>query len=389
MSRLSRALPALFAGALGLVLIGEAPAQAYPQWQLSTGAARCNQCHYAPAGGGLLTSYGRDAVGEELSTFGGNGEFLHGAVSLPARLALGADLRGAFVDSDVQDPNGPTVAVFPMQADLSVRLALPVGFSIAATGGFRGQVRDPNLLVPPEDYQPISTSRFISREHYLTWQPQAVGPYLRAGRFFVPYGLRFAEHNLYLRRDLGFDQLEESYNVSGGFISDPWELHVSMFAPDVVRHIGSDQSGMAGLYEHRLADDRLALAGQARLAIGPGLTRFMFGGYGKWYVERLRTLLLAEVDGVQLLFDDPAVGTRVQAVGALGFTVLPVPGVMVTLLGERNQIDVAVADAWTAATALVNWFPYAHCEAQVMGRLQFPTGGEIAKTLFIQLHYFL
>ena len=76
-------------------------------------------------------------------------------------------------------------------------------------------------------------------------------------------------------------------------------------------------------------------------------------------------------------------------IGLAGFTVLPIPGVMLTLLGERNQIDVAFNDAWTAADALINWFPYAHVEAQVVGRLQFPTGGEVAKTLFIQLHYFL
>jgi hypothetical protein len=389
MPRLLCGLPALFAGALGLVLLGEAPAQAYPQWQLSTGAVRCNQCHYAPAGGGLLTGYGRDAVGEQLSTFGGNGEFLHGAEKLPSWLALGADLRAGFVDNDVQDPSGPTVAVFPMQADLSARARLPAGLSITATGGFRGQVRAPDLLVPPEDFQPSSTSRFISREHYASWQPEAVGPYLRAGRFFAPFGLRFAEHNLYIRRDLGFDQLEETYNVSVGYVSDPWELHLTLFAPDFVRHIGGTENGVAALYEHRLADDHLALAGQMRLGAGPGVTRFMFGGYAKWYIEPLRTMLLGEVDGVQLLFDDPTAGTRVQAVGAAGFTVLPVRGVMLTLLGERNQIDVAIPDAWTAATALVNWFPYAHCEAQVMGRLQFPTGGEIAKTLFIQLHYFL
>ena len=389
MSRLSRALPALFAGVLGLVLLGEAPAEAYPQWQLSTGASRCNQCHYAPAGGGLLTSYGRDAVGEELSTFGGNGELLHGAVRLPAWLALGGDFRGGFVDNDVQDPNGPTVAVFPMQADLSARVGLPAGFSVVGTGGLRGQVRDPNLLVPIQNYQPVSTSQLISREHYLMWQPQAIGPYLRAGRFFAPFGLRFPEHNLYIRRDLGFDQLRETYNVSGGFVYEAWELHVSLFARDFVRHIGSDEDGVAAYVERRLADGTIAVAGQTRLAVAPGVARFIFGGLGKAYVERLRTLLLAEVDGVELLFDDPAVGPRVQVVGAVGFTVLPVPGVMLTLLGERNQIDVELPDAWTAATVLLNWFPYAHCEAQLMGRLQFPSGGDAAKTLFFQIHYFL
>ena len=68
---------------------------------------------------------------------------------------------------------------------------------------------------------------------------------------------------------------------------------------------------------------------------------------------------------------------------------LPVRGVIVTLLAERNQTDVNVRNAaWTAATALVNWFPYPHVELQVMGRLQFPSGTDVAKTLFAQAHYF-
>jgi len=61
----------------------------------------------------------------------------------------------------------------------------------------------------------------------------------------------------------------------------------------------------------------------------------------------------------------------------------------VTALGERYQQDVAVRDAaWTATDLLVNWFPYPHVEAQVMGRLQFPAGTAATKTLFAQLHYF-
>src|SRR5438067_596155 len=79
-------LPALLAPVLAAA--SASPAHAYPQWQLGTGATRCNQCHYAPAGGGLVNSYGRDAAGEDLSTFQGNGGFLHGAVELPSWLAI-------------------------------------------------------------------------------------------------------------------------------------------------------------------------------------------------------------------------------------------------------------------------------------------------------------
>ena len=379
----------LLVAAAALLWLGERPARAYPQWQLSTGAVRCNQCHYAPAGGGMINSYGRDAVGEELSSFGGNGAFLHGAVSLPSWLALGGDFSGAFVDQDVQDPAGPTVAVFPMQADVSARVALPAGFSIEGVLGFRGQVRDPDLLVPIQNFQPVSTSQLISREHYAMWEPEAVGPYLRIGRFYAPYGLRMAEHILYINRDLGYDELGETYNVSGGFVYPNAELHLTVFAPDFVRHIGSDEKGFAAYLESRFHDDTIALAGQMRLAIAPGVTRLMAGVVGKGYLEGLHTLLLGEVDVVNNVFTQLGDSARAQIVGAAGFTLFPLRGVMITALGERNQVDVQVNDAYTTGTLLVNWLPYAHFELQLMERVQFPSGGSAANTLFFQIHYFL
>jgi hypothetical protein len=389
MSSSSRRALAVAAAVLGLYVAVEGRAEAYPQWQLASGTVRCNECHYAPGGGGLITSYGRDAVGDQLSTFDGDGGLLHGKVSPPRWLALGGDLRGAFVSNAVQDPEGTQVAAFPMQADAYARAAIPRGFSVSVTAGLRGQIRDPEEPVPPDSFQPTDAYRFISREHYVMWQPAAVGPYIRAGRFFAPYGLRFPEHVLYVRRDLGFDHLKETYNVSGGWTLPSWELHLTAFAPDFVRHIGSNEKGLAAYYERRLLDDSLALGAQARIADAPGLTRFIWGGVAKCYLERLRTLFLAEIDTVHMVFDGNGTGARTQVIGVAGLAVLPVRGVFVTLLGERNQIDVKVRDAaWNAADLLVNWFPYPHLEAQIMGRLQFPVGGDTAKTLFAQLHYF-
>ncbi len=238
MRRVARALVALALVAGAICAEGVRPAHAYPQWQFAGGAVRCNQCHFSPAGGGLLTGYGRAAVGDDLSTFAGDGSFLHGAVDLPGWIALGGELRGAYLAKDVQDPNGATQAVFPMQADLQVRLSRG-DFSVSATGGLRARVRDEREIVPFENYQPISTSRFVSREHYVAWQPAAQGPYARVGRFYAPYGLRLAEHITYIRRDLGFNMLRETYNASGGYLSDEWELHVTLFAPDVWRDFGS------------------------------------------------------------------------------------------------------------------------------------------------------
>ena len=374
---------------LAVIAATERTAAAYPQWQLSSGSARCNECHYAPAGGGLITTYGRDAIGSELSTFEGNGAFLHGKVSPPAWLAVGADLRGAFVANGVQDPNGAAVAAFPMQADVGVRAAIPRGFSATVTVGYLGQIRDNDAIVPDDNFQPNTASSFISREHFLSWQPASVGPYARMGRFYAPFGLRFLEHVFYTRRDLGFDHLKETYNLSGGWIYPVWELHLTAFAPDFVRHMGSDEKGFAAYSERRFLSDTLALGGQVRIADAPGVTRYIYGALGKYYLQPIRTLFLVELDVVHLNFDGDAVDLRTQMIGLAGFAVLPFRGVMVTVLGERNQVDVAVRDAaWTATDLMINWFPYPHFEVQAMGRLQFPAGGEVAKTFFAQLHYF-
>ena len=378
----------LVALGVGVLLCLAAPrsAAAYPQWQFSSGTIRCNQCHVAPGGGGMITSYGRDAVAEDISTFGGDGAFLHGAMELPTWFALGGDLRLAYVAQEVQDPGGTTQAVFPMQADLAGRVTVG-DFTAVGTVGLRGRVRTSDEIVLDQNYQPITASQVISREHYLMWRPSGVGPYARVGRFYAPFGLRFVEHVLYVRRDLGFGMLEETYNVSGGYVGDELELHATLFAPDFVRHIGSTEKGAALYVERRLLGDTAALAAQVRYARGETSGRTILGGVGKLYLESLRTLLLAEGN---LVFRDMSAGGGEQFVGAAGAAIFPVRGLTLTLLGERNQVDVSVRDsAWNAATALASWYPFPHFEAQLMGRLQFPTGTDAARTLLLQVHYFL
>jgi hypothetical protein len=373
--------------ALALILL-PATAQAYPQWQFTSGSTRCNVCHFAPAGGGMPNAHGRDAAGEDLSTITGNGELLYGKVTLPGWLALGGDFRGAYAARDVQDPDGPSSAFFPMQADLHARVDLTHGFSAYATGGLRGQVRSNRPIVPTQNYQPIYTSRLVSREHWAMYQPAPQGWYARVGRFFTPFGLRLAEHVTYVRRDLGFNQLEESYNLSGGYLANLWELHVTAFMADVFRHIGSPASGVAAYCERRVLDETGAVALQARIAAGVSATRTVVGGVAKYHLAPLRSLFLVEGNFVNVAL--PTLASRQQLMGAAGVVVLPVRGLMVTALGERFQEDLrASGAAWNAASLFLNWFPHPHLELQVMGRLDFPAGTAAAKTFFAQLHYFL
>jgi hypothetical protein len=114
-------------------------ASAYPQFQFSSGTTRCSQCHYDPAGGGLITSWGRDESGDTISR-GGDGAFLHGLWDPPSWLALGADVRLAGTINAPGGSQSPVYSFFPMQADGYARFAFGDQFSLYLQGGVRGDV---------------------------------------------------------------------------------------------------------------------------------------------------------------------------------------------------------------------------------------------------------
>ena len=115
--------------------------------------------------------------------------------------------------------------------------------------------------------------------------------------------------------------------------------------------MGSDEKGFAAYYERRLLERYASRsAAQAPLADAPGVTRYIWGGVGKFYLQPLRTLFLAEVDVAHLCVrrrrGRPAhADDRARRASPC----CRCAGVIVTVLGERNQVDVEVRDAaWTA-----------------------------------------
>jgi hypothetical protein len=381
--------PGLLLGFLALLVVSLMPAaaQAYPQWQFSSGTTRCSQCHYSPAGGGLLTNYGRDAIGEDLSTWEGDGSFLHGATELPDWLKLGLDWRMAFLANDDGGPDQPKSALFPMQLDAQLRLEFDA-FSFNAIGGFRAQARKTSGQIPENNFQPGNENRLVSREHFVSWQPSTRGAYVRAGRFFAPFGLRMAEHMVYVRRDLGFNNLQESYNLSGGYLENEWEAHVTVFAPDYVQNTGTQEMGAAAYYERRLLDETAGVAAQVKYAKGNGGGRAIAGLVGKIFIEPAHLLILGEGNIVHQMPD--GTDAAQQFAGLFGASFLPVRGIMLTAFGERYASDLLNSNAAVnAGTGLLSWFPYPHFEVQLVGRMQAAATGDPIKTFLAQFHYFL
>jgi hypothetical protein len=365
----------LAAGAAILLIAGGA--DAYPQFQFSTGSSRCNLCHYSPAGGGLINDWGR-GVGEDISTFGGDGSVLHGLWEPPRWFRFGGDYRGAGI---VKHTAGETdVLAFPMQLDLYTLFSF-ADFSVAATVGMRGAARDPAR-------SPLS--RIISREHYVMWQPRTTGPYVRAGRFFAPFGLRLADHTAYVRRYLGFHTLEETYGVSGGKVERDWELHVTGFVPPPIFGVGEDASGAAAYYERRLGSG--ALGAQTRVAIGSEQARYIGGAVAKWYFEGPKLLLLSEANlGVQTFAAEGA-SARGQLTGYLGLTYFAQDGVLLGAALERHDPDLGLRGTGRDAASLTaQWFFRAHWELLLLGKIELvgDSLSDPSRLAMMMLHYYL
>jgi|KBSMisStaDraftv2_1062788.scaffolds.fasta_scaffold152181_2 hypothetical protein len=398
-----RLLLCLLVAGLGTVGFARGAA-AYTQFQFSSGTNKCSQCHFSPAGTGLISSWGRSEAGDTIS-MGGDGAFLHGAVKLPAWVALGADFRFAGTRTADGGTESPHTAWFPMQADLYQRFAFGDAFSLYLAEGVRGEVR------PPEGYATTGigtinydvgtvVDRFISREHYVMWRPSATGPYARIGRFYAPYGLRFVEHIYFVRRYTGFNLYQETYNLSGGYVSDDWELHLTAFTPpptnfpDPLQVVGERESGGVAYFEKRFTGESPVagmLAAQGRIGVGKEAARYQGGLVGKLWIEPAKVLFLAEADLIHQYVSSASYGQN-QFVSYSGVSGFPIRGVMLTGAYERYQENLSVSTtARNAWDAQLNVFPWAHFELILLARyITVGQQGQPAATLMMaQLHYYM
>jgi hypothetical protein len=371
--------------ACGLVALiaGAEQALAYPQFQFSTGNGRCTLCHFAPAGGGLIRSYGRDEAEGTISATPGDVRFLHGLWSPPDWLALGGDLRGAAVAKHSGDL--PQYLAFPMQADLYIRAATGT-FSAQITLGMSGAARGSSR--PP-------LQRLASREHFLMWQADhETGLYARAGRFFAPYGLRLEDHTAYSRRYLGQHTLEETYGLSVGKVEDEWEVHATAFVPPSMllgafQHVGTPAMGAALYYERRARDDTAAWGAQSRLDIADESTTYWLGGVGKLWLEGPRLLFMSQLDlGLQTFdFDaDPRARLSVH----LGVTRVLAQGWYLNAAVERYQPDVALAGTARDSVKLsLQYFFRSHWEVMLLGKLDSQGLDTPDPMALLMLHYYL
>ena len=168
-------------------------AHAFPE-MIRFGYNNCTICHVSPAGGGLLTSYGRSLSAEVLSTWGNEedaGVFWRAVdrEKLEKYFLLGGDVRAAQIYQE--DSAHKAARWVNMQANVAAgiqRERWGAAFTL-------GQLDDANAKLTA--WSPYGS------EFYAYYKPlEAVS--VRGGRFTPAYGLHIPDHIAFMRSFLGF-----------------------------------------------------------------------------------------------------------------------------------------------------------------------------------------
>ena len=204
---------------LGLpVVLLSAPASAEPYLAVRTGQT-CMSCHVNPTGGGKRTEYGTfygnsilptgklDSGKAKSSTDSTKTQLWDGRIT--DHFAIGGDLRTSLKSTIV--PNAKKQLAFDLERTT-------VYFDVRII---------PDRLSLYVD-QRVAPGVALNRESYvLLWSEQRTA-YFKAGRLFLPYGLRLEDDGAFVRQVSGINFNSSDNGVEGGLEQGPWSVNLAV-----------------------------------------------------------------------------------------------------------------------------------------------------------------
>lgn len=253
-------------------------AQALPRFAARTGQS-CGLCHVDPTGSGPRTRYGANVYAQQALPMD-LGEIELGAMPTldfdnGFAASIGADLRVMYAHfEETDDPADAGLnAFFPMQADLYVTAQL---------GRYLTFVLDRGIT----NFETYGMLHLPEREAWL-----------KAGHFVMPYGLRLADHTVFIRETLGFSPRAAYYGLDTG-VEVGWRPGPFTFAAAIAN--GKPITGAAPFGFDR--DDAKAFYGLAEYRFGPHTVPLRVGLSG--YTNESGRRVIVEEDGAPRLQQD-------------------------------------------------------------------------------------
>ena len=319
-------------------------ARAEPMFAARTGLG-CASCHLNRTGGGGRTAYGSGYGAQTLpwkKLAQGKGLF---DGSLGDRVRIGFDGRGGYL-ATIRDA-GPYIGEAKLaEADLYLGAEL---------------LKDRLSVYIDEHVAPGGAS---SREAFMLYSVDRVGLYVKGGKFFPPFGLRFQDDETATRRTTGFTFETADIGAEVGMDDGRWSTALS---------ITNGTSGGAETdngKQYCWTGARVFTAGRLGLSASTndlprGARRTVAGAYGTYRAGPLVVLTEADV-----IFDDDGVNPRRR--GGAGH--VEVDGLLhagLTLRGFTGAGDLDTNDGVTRSTQWglgVDWTPLPGLQLRVLYR---------------------
>ncbi len=358
-----------------------APAWAEPYLAVRMGA-KCSLCHVNPTGGGKRTDFG--AVYGSSTLAEGRLDPTDVPAAKPAEapeiwtgrinryFSLGADAR-MNLDS-VQIANQPDTLEFRLRnAQVYLDLQIVPG---------RLSLYIDERLVP---------GNAVSREAYaLLWSRERT-LYVKAGRFFLPYGLRLEDDSAFIRQVSGVNFNSSDDGVETGVESGPWSaaLAVTNGSAGGAESNQSKQTSLLGSF-NRSSWRAGASYNWNKSTTAPGADSYrrmynVFGG--------LRTGPIAWLGEVDHIVDSgPAIARREQRASLIEGNLELVKGLNMKVTYEHFDPSRAIAEDERERYSLVwEYIPFQHTQFRIGYRdnkAPPQNSAQNANELFAQWHVF-
>ncbi len=346
-------------------------------WMIRHEYTGCATCHIDPSGGYLLTAYGRAQTQTLLSTFGHGppgdevdrrSEFALGLFHVPAWLNLGATVREAYMSYKEVSPSQPaaTSRFILMQADLRAAVTADRLVATGSIGFLRNGHHAAQITRGDQD---VLVSREFWVGYHLGEEQQTL---VRAGRMYLPFGLRVIEHPFYVRTNTGTNidsqqqygaalfHEEENYRAELMAIAGNYQIF-----PDAYR-----QRGYAGYIEFAVMP-RLQVGASSLITyekLDPDLSQSaVHGAHGamlRWSPE-VKTAILAEADIVHSIINGSVNHAGFVSMAQLDYEVIQgLHGLVTTEFYLPPQAQALWLNRdWLS----IAWFAYPHLDLRLDG----------------------
>ena len=187
-----------------LIAVYSFPAFAEPYLALRSGQ-KCMSCHVNPTGGGKRSDAG-SAFGQYVLPETAGADLWNGRVN--PYLAMGGDLRANlnYVDRE----SGDNQSAFETQrASLYLEIT---------------PIKDVLTLYVDQLMTPSASNR---EAYALMWNKER-SLYFKAGKMFLPYGLRLEDDSAFIRSASGINFANADNGIEGGYESGAWTLNAAL-----------------------------------------------------------------------------------------------------------------------------------------------------------------